>query len=337
MATLGTSYTTSSVSAVAAPTAPLPTSASGVVAGAADRSLGREVGAGAASPMVAESGENSVAANPARKVPVDLNSLQDQTKRTEFVKNITQLDGVQGGSDEVSCGPTALVASMTMADPKSTQKLAAGLLNQSFNDRSKMFGGGHEFSEKETTALTHIRDGNASPADVQSLAQVMSQMKGTSGEEGTTDAGMARMISNTTQILGKDMPNLELHMYANAKQEDNKAHWQGYANGVEIDPWPNAQGQSTITPGSAGLAQGASHYENGAVYTKMIVQDHGKRLTIPRYLGVDSHGQRVSNPDTNTPLTVYEYKQDTFGYGYSRTSGREPAGLVWEPGDKLGG
>jgi hypothetical protein len=149
---------------------------------------------------------------------------------------------------------------------------------------------------------------------------------------------MGKLVGNATKLMGGKMPNMELHMFADSKDPNAGAHWQAFANGVEIDPWPNEQGQSTLTEGPAGLAQGAQHFPNGALHTKMIIQNEGQDIHMPRYLGLDARGNRVSNADPNQPLTNYHYKQDTFGYGYHRTSGQVPSQVNpdMEPGAEFG-
>jgi hypothetical protein len=286
--------------------------------------------------------EAAVAANEARKTNIDFNSLQSMEARKNFVQNITQLDGHEGGHDGANCGPTALVSSLTMADPKATQKLAKGVLDLSSSDRKKMFGD-RTLGKSEAEALRRLANGNASPEDVRVLGNVMSETKGVNASDGSTPEEMAKMLSSCSKILGDDMPNFNLHMYASADKV-GPSHWQGYANGVEIDPWPNSKGQATLTEGPAGLAQGASRFENGTVHTKMIVEDHGKRIVMPRYLshtggdGNLENATRVHNPNPNDPLTTYVYTQDFFGYGYTRKEGQVPDNVdpTSEPGNSIG-
>lgn len=294
-------------------------------------SSGPEQGTGALSLQQKSEAENAVAGNTARKTPVDFGTLQDKESRKAFLKNVTQLDGVdaQGDRDGQCCGPTALVSSITMADPKATQKMAKGILDLSSSQRKKMFKG--ELSKNQVEALRRINSGKASPADIQVLGQVMADTKGVNVKNGASPDEMAKMISNTTKLLGDDMPDFSLHMYS-SRNKSGEAHWQGYANGVEIDPWPDSKGQATLTEGSAGLGQGASRFEGGTVHTKMIVENKGKRITIPRYLGLDAQGNRVHNADVNQPLTTYTYTQDWFGYDYTRSSGDIPSGV--DPGQE---
>ena len=253
------------------------------------------------------------------------------------MQNITQLDGHKDGKDGQSCGPTALVAGITMADPESSKKLAGGILTQSSSARKEMFGS-NELSKGDAAALRRIQDGNASPSDMQVLAQVLGNSKGVDTSNGSSPDEMGRLVGNATKLMGGKMPNMELHLFADAKDPKAGGHWQASANGTEIDPWPNDKGQATLTEGPAGLAQGAQHFPNGTVHTKMIIQNEGQDIHVPRYLGLDSNGNRVANADPNQPLTNYHYKQDTFGYGYHRTDGQVPANVDpnQEPAEELG-
>lgn len=297
----------------------------------------KEQGGGMVALADQDRAEAAVKANPARTESKDFSSLQDPANRKAFVQNITQLDGHKDGKDGQSCGPTALVAGITMADPESARKLAGGILSQSSSDRKAMFGS-NELSKDDAAALRRIQDGKASPADMQVLAQVMGNSKGVDTSNGTSPDEMGRLVGNATRLMGGKMPNMELHLFADAKDPKAGGHWQAYAQGTEIDPWPNDKGQATLTEGPAGLGQGASHFPNGSVHTKMIIQKEGKEIHVPRYLGLDSQGKRVANSDPNQPLTHYHYKQDTFGYGYHRTQGESPAGVdpAQEPAQEWG-
>ena len=297
----------------------------------------KEGGTGMVSLASQDQAEDAVKANTARKQNTDFNTLQDPGNRKSFVQNITQLDGARNGVDGQSCGPTALVAGITMADPESSKKLAGGILDQNSSDRKEMFGN-NPLDKDDAAALRRIRDGNASPADMQVMAQVMASSKGVNTGNGTSPDEMGRLVGNASKLMGGKMPNMELHMFADAKDPKAGGHWQAYANGTEIDPWPNDQGQATLTEGPAGLAQGAQHFTNGSVHTKMIIQNEGKDIHMPRYLGLDAQGNRVANADPNQPLTNYHYKQDWIGYGYSRSAGEIPAGVDpnQEPDKEMG-
>lgn len=298
----------------------------------------KEGGTGMVSLANQNQAEDAVKANTARTQNTDFNTLQDPAKRKEFVQNITQLDGHRDGKDGQSCGPTALVAGITMADPEAAKKLAGGILSQGLSARKEMFGS-NELSKSDIEALRRIQGGNASPADMQALAQVMATSKGvnTAGNGASPDE-MGRLVGNATKLMGGKMPNMELHLFADSKDPKAGGHWQAYANGVEIDPWPNDKGQATLTEGAAGLAQGSKHFPNGTVHTKMIIQKEGQDIHMPRYLGQDANGNRVANADPNQPLTNYHYKQDIFGYGYTRTDGEVPAGVdpSREPSKEIG-
>ena len=286
----------------------------------------KEQGKGMVSLENQDQAEAAVKANTARTQQTDFKSLQDPTNRKAFVQNITQLDGSKGGSDGQSCGPTALVAGITMADPESAQKLAQGILAQGSSERKEMFGN-NRLSDDDAAALRRIQDGKASPSDMQVLAQVMGTSKGVQTGNGTSPDEMGRLVGNATKLMGGKMPNMEMHLFADAKDPKAGGYWQSYANGTEIDPWPNDKGQATLTEGPAGLAQGSQHFPNGTVHTKMIIQNGGKDIHMPRYLGLDAQGNRVANADPNQPLTNYHYKQDWIGYGYTRSSGDIPAGV----------
>lgn len=297
----------------------------------------KEQGKGMVALADQDKAEDAVKANPARTEKTDFGRLQDPAKRKEFVQNITQLDGSRGGSDGQSCGPTALVAGITMADPESAKKLAQGILTQGSKARKEMFGN-NELSKDDAAALRRIQDGNASPADMQVLAQVMGTSKGVNMGNGTSPDEMGKLVGNATKLMGGKMPNMEMHLFADSKDPKAGGHWQAYANGTEIDPWPNDKGQATLTEGPAGLAQGSRHFPNGTVHTKMIIQNEGKDIHMPRYLGLDANGNRVANADPNQPLTNYHYKQDWIGYGYTRSSGDIPAGVDpnQEPSKEIG-
>lgn len=297
----------------------------------------KEQGGGLVALANQDQAEAAVKANTARTEAKDFNTLQDPAQRKAFVQNITQLDGHKDGKDGQSCGPTALVAGITMADPESSKKLAAGILAQGSSDRKEMFGS-NELSKHDAAALRRIQDGNASPSDMQILAQVMGNSKGVETGNGTSPDEMGRLVGNATKLMGGKMPNMEMHLFADAKDPKAGGHWQSFANGTEIDPWPNDKGQATLTEGSAGLAQGSQHFPNGTVHTKMIIQNEGQDIHMPRYLGLDANGNRVANSDANQPLTNYHYKQDTFGYGYHRTDGAVPSKVDpnQEPAEELG-
>lgn len=296
-----------------------------------------EQGGGMVSLANSDQAEDAVKANTARTQSADFKKLQDDpAARKAFVQNITQLDGSRGGSDGQSCGPTSLVAGITMADPESARKLAQGILAQGSSARKEMFGN-YQLSQDDAAALRRVQDGNASPADMQVLAQVMGNSKGVNTANGTSPDEMGKLVGNANKLMGGKMPNMELHMFADSKDPKAGAHWQAMANGVEIDPWPNDKGQATLTEGPGGLAQGASHFPNGTVHTKMIIQNQGKDIHMPRYLGLDAQGKRVANADPNQPLTNYHYKQDWIGYGYTRSAGELPAGVDpnQEPGQEI--
>ncbi|GMU59493.1 MAG: hypothetical protein AMXMBFR34_12560 [Myxococcaceae bacterium] len=271
--------------------------------------------------------EAAAQANPARTKPVPLDSLGDLNARRAFVQNVVQLDGITGGSDTASCGPTALVSGMLMADPKSVQKLAGKILEMNSKEKKALFGD-DTLGEVRAQALRNLRDGTASPADVQVLSQVIGArvMKG-----GSTAEEMMRLVGGMRKLLGSDMPNLSLHLYSSAKDPGSGLHWQAYANGVEIDPWPNEKGQATLLDGKDGLRHGAGHFKDGTCHSKLIIEDHGKRIVVPRYVAMSEAGQRIANPNPNVPLTNYTYEMDLIGYSYSRTRGNEPAGTKWEP------
>lgn len=337
----------------ASTTAAAPTTATGLVRDQANQALGEHAPPPAAvpvatppSPAAAPTSDmeghlkeraDAVAANPGHRAVTDFNTLGDREARKTFVSNITQLGGGRGDLDGQMCGPTALVAGITMGDPKATQKLAGGILDQSYSEHNKMFS--EPLGKDNVEALKRIRDGNASPADVARLAAVMSTSRGVNiGTNGASVDEMGAMLSNARSFLKDDMPNMSLHMYADANSKDAGSHWQVGSSGVEIDPWPNAKGQSPMTEGAAGLGQGASHYPQGTVHTKILVEDHGNRLTIPRYLGVDAQGNRIKNDDVNQPLTHYVYDSNWLGWGYSRSSGEMPPGVKpdSEPAGEIG-
>ena len=275
--------------------------------------------------------EAAALANPARTKQVDLASLGDLNARKAFVRNVVQLDGVKGGTDEASCGPTSLVTAMLMADPKSVQTLAGKILEMNSAQKKTLFGD-DTLGEPRAKALRAIRDGKASPADIQVLAQVVGARVVAGG---STSSEMMRLVGSMRNLLGSDMPNFSLHLYSSSKDPSSGLHWQAYANGVEIDPWPNEQGQATLLEGSTGLGHGAGHFKDGTCHTKLIVEDHGKRIVVPRYVALGTDDKRIANGNPNIPLTNYTYEMPWYSSDYKRTHGAAIPNAQSEPPDSI--
>jgi len=220
--------------------------------------------------------ETAVRNNGARNTLWTTDSIK--ADRDGFLKNVVQLDGIDKTKDDaVACGPTSFLMGMIAGRPESLPELGKKLLDPQGNftpDAQKLLGKAttdKDEAPRLKAALTHIRDGKFSAADVTQLSEGL--LEGTPGgpASGTNAKDLIALRASVTK-LGVSVPRMELQHFGNP--DGGMGHWRVGVDGKQYNPWPNTKGQSTIMSGNDAMVDGVSDGRGWGVAEKLYLDDN---------------------------------------------------------------
>ncbi len=169
---------------------------------------------------------------------------------TEFVRNVTQLDGdTKTTSDNTGCVPASMLGGALLKDPESVQKLGKSLNSEKGKSE---FPGLQKAPYK--AAVDRIASGSYSPRDVSLLSKGMHDEMQHDGSTGLTLGREMEMLGKLKKI-GWTPPPMERTSYGgdNGGGSRTNVHSNVKSNGVGYDPWsyPGSDGKSVVLDASA--------------------------------------------------------------------------------------
>jgi len=177
-------------------------------------------------------------------------SADIENNPTEFVRNVTQLDGdTTTDSDNTGCVPASMLGGALLKDPESVQKLGKSLNSEKGKSE---FPGLQKAPYK--AAVDRIASGAYSPRDVSLLSKGMHDELQHGDSKGLTLGREMEMLGKLKKI-GWTPPPMERTTYGsdNGGGSRSNPHSNVKSNGVGYDPWsyPGSNGKSVVLDASA--------------------------------------------------------------------------------------